>query len=304
MMSSLSVFSGAGTILGPLISIAGPGIMVTVMSMIASEGVPYLGSVQTTSSSSSTCDITAIGTCMSDLFNANLQLGKVALDNSNGAFSVINTVMGELFTGMETLTGSSTTNTPSPSDYAHILGSLSLAKDVLGIIKTFTSNPEDLFTIQFIRTYLDAVQLFMSIEFRNEYPSMDASFLWLIKAGISTSTHILGLINDLNNVASLSWLSSYTNALGVSTFNEASQEMKMVVQLVGAIQFILYFLGHESSINQNTKIFMGLYVLQKVAKMIIFGLKFKGRQDNGILNWERALYGVSIGLNAFQMIFG
>ena len=36
MMSSLSIFSGAGTILGPLISMAGPGIMVTVMSMIAS----------------------------------------------------------------------------------------------------------------------------------------------------------------------------------------------------------------------------------------------------------------------------
>ncbi len=36
MMTGLSVFSGAGTILGPLISMAGPGIMVTVMNMIAS----------------------------------------------------------------------------------------------------------------------------------------------------------------------------------------------------------------------------------------------------------------------------
>ena len=34
MMSGLSVFSGAGTILGLLISIAGPGIMVTVMSAL------------------------------------------------------------------------------------------------------------------------------------------------------------------------------------------------------------------------------------------------------------------------------
>jgi len=273
MMSGLSVFSGAGTILGPLISMAGPGIMVTVMSMIASvvmnslltplfsqfdstvlqndldtlmaplggtqtgsltllNNIASLMSVssqpgavsqdsgsgyvaQSTGSSvgtsgttnplspvGNTCDITAIGTCLVSEFNDILLLSQTALNNSNGVFSVFTTITGELLTAMATLqTGSSTISAPSsPSDYAHILGDLALIKDIVGLGKTFFTDKGALFLLQSFRTYVDWVQLLESIQYQHDYPSSVIPILWVVKSTVSGLTHLLGLINDFNNV--------------------------------------------------------------------------------------------------------
>ena len=392
MMSGLSVFSGAGTILEPLISIAGPGIMVTVISMIASvvmsavltplfsqfnssilqndldtlmaplggtqngslailDNIASLTSVtsQTSTvsqdsvngyiaqstgssvgttgttnplnsaeSSSGTCDITAIGTCLAPEFNNLLLLSQTLLDNSNGAFSVFINVAGELLTAMETLTGSSstsatstvapamamttasTTTTPATTQaqYALMLGALSIAKDLLGYIKTGTSDKVEVLSIQMMRLGFDCFQFLESILYSHEYPTSRSSFLWFVKSGVSLTTNIIATFNDWNTLSPKSFLDDLAEAMGLDNFNQASQELKIITQSMGAFFYGLYLLNHSSSLSISTKLFMGVYIVQKFLKIAIFILKGAGIENS----LEKNLYAVSAGINVVQMI--
>jgi len=272
--------------------------------------------------SSGTCNVTAIGTCLANIFNDSLLLSQTLLDNSNGVFSPFLTVVGELLTAMETLAGSSstpatssaapakaistsaslattTTTTPSTSWFAMELGGLSIVKDLLGYIKIGESGDKNaVLGDQFIRFVLDALQFPLSIYYRHEYPSNSSSYLWFVKSGVSLVTNSIALLNDWNTVSPQGWLNDLGVAMGLSNFNEASQELKIITQSMGALFYGLYFLKQSSSLSISTVLFMGVYIVQKFLKIAIFILKGAGIENS----LEKNLYAVSAGINVVQMI--
>ena len=129
-------------------------------------------------------------------------------------------------------------------------------------------------------------------------------FIYSLKQYKKKINDVLSLLNDLNNLAPQSFLSSYTNSLGLSTFNEVSQEYNAIVQISGAVAFILFYLGHQTSVTFSIAFFMLLYVIQRLAKFFLFYLKSINTINAENLNPERLLYGFSIMCNVGQMIFG
>ena len=261
------------------------------------------------SSSSSSCDISAIGTCMGSLFNTELSMGQTALNNPNGAFSILNNVAGELFTAMETLTGSSTTSVPtSASDYALRLGILATVKDVLGLGKTFFSNAGTLSFIQFARTYFDLIQLYLSAQFNEQYPSNIGSSLWVFKSVISTGNDLLTLMDNLNTLTG--YFSGFPGQVPLEgqqadlTFHQLTLLERVMVQIIGAVGFILLVLKDYNSIPQNQQatvdVFGFFYVLQRLAKAGHYGYRFANPESTN-KRIEQGLYGFSIICNLGQM---
>jgi len=253
-------------------------------------------------SSSGTCDVTTIGTCMAGQYNAELLLGKTALDNSNGAFSPFLTVAGELITGMEKLTGSSTASTTSTVDYSAMLGTLAAVKDLGGFIKTLDTTPTTRkIVIQIIRIILDFIQLYFSVQFNNQDSSNLGSYLWIWKSLISTGNDLITIFDDYNSVTG--GFTGYSFLEADLPFHQKTLIERIITQILGAIGSIL-IVGFDQSLIPNGKeaivvIFLGSYVVQRIAKagLYVYRYMHTASTDKKI---EQGLYAFSIFMNILQ----
>ena len=164
--------------------------------------------------------------------------------------------------------------------------------------------------ILYLRTELDFVQLFLSIQFYNADSSSVVPLLWIWKSVVSTSTNVLGLLDNINDLIPLNLMTSFITAnpwANLMSFHSVTLLLRSFVQLVGAVGSWMIFIQWQNSIPpsklQITEFFLITYIIQKIIKAILFALRIAGSNNQLIEKIDIVIYGFSAILNLGQMHF-
>ncbi len=88
------------------------------------------------------------------------------------------------------------------------------------------------------------------------------------------------------------------------TFKQTTLVLRMLDQAFGGFIFAIYLLDYQNSLSSNTQKFMGAYIVQRFAKIILFGLKYSGLTNNWVTAGEVVLFAGSALLNLAQLYYG